>query len=392
MLNTKKKNEIKDKWCVIVPTFNNGKTLRTVVTNILDITPNVILINDGSNDNTSHIIAEFKNSIDIITHKINMGKGKSLRDGFEYAIKKGFDYAITIDSDGQHYPEDISLLLDMIIKHPESLIVGARNMQQDNIPKKSSFGNKFSNFWFWVETGITLSDTQTGFRLYPLNKMKNISFVTNKFEFEIEVLTRMAWSGVSIKEVPIKVKYDLDERISHFRPFMDFLRISLLNTLFVTIALFYYIPLRFINYFFNKENIKSIVIEFFSQKGSNLHKSLSIGLGVLMGILPIWGFQMLAAVFLSYVFKLNKIIVLAFSNISIPPTIPFIIFGSYYIGYLIIGGEELIFSMNINLQNIKAISTQYIIGSIVLAILSGFISFLSSYLILNSLNKSQKKK
>tara|TARA_B100001250_G_C19795726_1_gene788627 strand:- start:305 stop:1483 length:1179 start_codon:yes stop_codon:yes gene_type:complete len=392
MLNTKKKHEIKDKWCVIVPTFNNEKTLRTVLTNILDITPNVILINDGSNDNTSNIIAEFKNSIDIITHKKNIGKGKSLRDGFEYAIKKEFDYAITIDSDGQHYPEDISLFLDMIKKHPRSLIVGARNMKQDNIPKKSSFGNNFSNFWFWVETGITLSDTQTGFRLYPLNKMKNISFFTNKFEFEIEVLTRMAWRGVNIKEVPIKVKYDLNERISHFRPFMDFLRISLLNTLFVAIALFYFIPLRLINYFFNKENIKSIVIEFFSQKGSNLHKSLSIGLGVLMGILPIWGFQMLAAVFLSYVFKLNKIIVLAFSNISIPPAIPFIIFGSYYLGHLITGGEELTFSMNIDLQYIKAISTQYIIGSIMLAILSGLISFLSSYLILNLLNKSQKKK
>ena len=88
-----------------------------------------------------------------------------------------------------------------------------------------------------------------------------------------------------------------------------------------------------------KEQIKNIRKEFFSQEGTILQKSLSIGFGAFMGVVPIWGFQMLAALFLSYIFKLNKVIVLLFSNISIPPLLPFILFGSFYAGHLVIGGE-----------------------------------------------------
>ena len=185
MQNIKPNNSSEKKWCVIIPTFNNDKTLEKVLKEVLNICKNIIVVNDGSDDNTSQILNNFSDKIDIITHKENKGKGKSLRDAFEYAISKDFKYGITIDSDGQHYPTDINLFIEAISKHPDSIIVGARDMTQDGVPKKSSFGNKFSNFWFWAETGISLSDTQTGFRLYPLNKMKDMIFLTNKFEFEI---------------------------------------------------------------------------------------------------------------------------------------------------------------------------------------------------------------
>jgi len=390
MQDTKQNNFSKYKWCVIVPTFNNARTLEQVLSKILTITENIIIINDGSNDNTSDILKKFTNKIDIITHSKNFGKGKALKNGFKHAINNGFDYAITIDSDGQHYPEDIPLLLNKTEEYPDALVIGARNMSQNDVPRKSSFGNKFSNFWFWFETGIHLSDTQTGFRLYPLNKLKEIKLITNKFEFEIEVLVRMAWKDTIIKEVPIKVKYDKTERISHFRPFLDFARISVLNTTLVIIALLYQIPLRFIFKLFGKEKVKTIIKKFFSQEGSPLHKSLSVGFGVFMGIIPIWGFQMLVATLLAYTLKLNKVIVLIASNISIPPLIPFIIFGSYYMGQFFLGGEDLIFSLDIDLNTIQSMLKQYILGSFLLAIFVGIIFFFCTYFTLSLLYKSKK--
>ena len=380
MQSIKQNNSSEKKWCVIIPTFNNDKTLEKVLKEALSICKNIIVVNDGSDDTTSQILKNFSDKIDIITHKENKGKGKSLRNAFEYAIKKDFEYGITIDSDGQHYPADINLFVEAIAKYPDSIIVGARDMDQDGIPKKSSFGNKFSNFWFWTETGISLSDTQTGFRLYPLNKMTGMRFFTGKFEFEIEVMVRMAWKDVLIKEIPIRVKYDDKERVSHFRPFKDFTRISILNTVLFIIALLYYIPLRGLYFLFGKERIKNIKKEFFSQEGTLLQKSISIGFGVFMGIVPIWGFQMLAALFLSYIFRLNKVIVLLFSNISIPPLIPFILFGSYYAGHLVIGGEKLIFSTEINLAHVQSVLKQYLIGSVIFALFLGFAFFVFSYL------------
>src|SRR6476620_12271402 len=122
----------------------------------------------------------------------------ALRAGFKKSVELGFHYAITIDSDGQHYPHDIPVFLNELEQNGEALLIGSRNMVQAGIPKKSSFGNKFSNFWFWVETGIRLDDTQSGYRLYPLQHIPK-KFYTRKFEFEIEVIVRTAWKGIPVK-------------------------------------------------------------------------------------------------------------------------------------------------------------------------------------------------
>src|SRR5690606_1887547 len=140
----------------------------------------------------------------------------------------GYEYAITIDSDGQHFPDDIPVFLEVLEKENGTLLIGSRNMMQEGVPKKSSFGNRFSNFWFWFETGIKLEDTQSGYRAYPLHKIP-LKYFTRKFEFEIEVIVRAAWKGTRVKNVPVKVLYDMNERVSHFRPFKDFTRISILN-------------------------------------------------------------------------------------------------------------------------------------------------------------------
>lgn len=230
------------KVCVLVPTYNNAQTLKQVLKDVLEYTNQVIVVNDGSTDSTSEILKEFS-QLSIINFPTNKGKGYALRMGFKKAFESGFDYAITIDSDGQHYADDLPVFLKKLEDHSSAIIIGARNMEQSSIPGKSSFGHKFSNFWYWVETGLRLNDTQSGYRLYPVKRLSSFMFITRKFEFEIEVLVRASWSGIEVTDTPVKVFYaEKGMRISHFRPFWDFTRISILNTVLVVIALLYIKP------------------------------------------------------------------------------------------------------------------------------------------------------
>src|SRR3546814_184131 len=190
----------------------------------------------GSTDATSEILAGYTD-MTVIHLPRNKGKGNALRTAFREATTRGFDYAITIDSDGQHFPDDIPLFIRAIEAGGPALLIGDRNMEGAGIPGKSSFGNRFSNFWFRFETGITLSDTQSGFRLYPLKKLQGIRFYTTKFEFEVEVIVKAAWRGIPVRNIPIRVLYDPAERVSHFRPFRDFTRISILNTWLVLVKI-----------------------------------------------------------------------------------------------------------------------------------------------------------
>lgn len=377
---TQKMNDLK--VCVLIPTYNNHKTLQRVVDGVLHYTTNVIVINDGSTDSTAEILKQYS-QIEVLSVYPNKGKGNALRVGFKKARELGYDYAITIDSDGQHFPDDIPVFIENLEQSNQPvLLIGNRNMNQDGIPKKSSFGNKFSNFWFWFETGIKLDDTQSGYRMYPLQYIPKRYF-TNKFEFEIEIIVRTAWKGVAVKNIPIKILYDPAERVSHFRPFKDFTRISILNTVLVIITLLYIKPRDFFRSFKKKSFKQFIKEDILESNDSNFVKSASIALGVFIGIAPLWGFQTFLAIFLAVLFKWNKVLSFAFSNISIPPMIPFIIFASLKVGALFVGGNTPLFSENkLTFETVKNHLAQYLIGSFVLAIVTAAIFGFTSYFLL----------
>ncbi|WP_262247218.1 DUF2062 domain-containing protein [Parapedobacter soli] len=371
--------------CVIIPTYNNAKTLPRVVDGVLRYTSRIIVVNDGSTDATSRILATYT-GLSIINLPHNRGKGYALRIGFSQARALGFDCAITIDSDGQHFPEDIPKFVHDIETNGTALLIGDRNMEQEGIPGKSSFGNRFSNFWFRFETGISLSDTQSGFRLYPLQQLQAIRFYTTKFEFEVEVIVKAAWRGIAVRNVPIRVLYDPAERVSHFRPFRDFTRISILNTWLVLVTLLYIRPRDYFRTFREKGFRRFFLEDLLQSDDKPSKKASSVALGVWVGLSPFWGFQTVIVLFLAVILRLNKLIAFAFSNISIPPLIPFIIYGCFQIGAALLGvaSTDVFHWQDVDTYRpfIQQHLTEYLLGSLVLATASAGVFGLASYFLL----------
>jgi glycosyltransferase involved in cell wall biosynthesis len=377
-------------WCVVIPTYNNEKTLESVIRDVLQVTGHIIVVNDGSTDATFSLLEKFSQITVITLHK-NRGKGHALQKGFEYAVRQGYRYAVTIDSDGQHAAGDIQSFISKAEELPDSLIIGSRTLPKEKLRKGSGFANRFSNFWFRLITGIDLPDTQSGFRLYPLNLIKDIRFYTGKYEFELEVLVRAAWKGIRVIDVPIRVYYpERDDRVSHFRPFRDFVRISLLNTVFVFIALFYIKPFSFRKYL-KKENRMAFLKKHVLQTGDSATKiTFSVMFGVFMGIVPIWGYQLITAIALAYLLRLNKFIVIVAANISIPPMIPPILYASYLTGgWILKMDNKLVFSRNISFDLIRDNLYQYLVGAVVLAVIAALCSGIITWMILMVTRKNR---
>lgn len=232
--------------CAIIPTYNNASTLANVIERTYPHIHDIIVVVDGSTDNTREVLQSLTIPVTVVDLPQNGGKGHALKEGFRKARALGFTHALTIDSDGQHYPEDIPALLNVSRQQPRCFVVGSRDISARNMPGQNTFANKFSNFWFTVQTGVRLPDTQTGMRIYPLERLHGLALLTSRYEAELELLVFAAWAGEKIVPVNIRVYYPpKEERISHFRPAYDFTRISILNTVLCFAAVLYGLPRRY---------------------------------------------------------------------------------------------------------------------------------------------------
>ncbi|MBR6863618.1 MAG: glycosyltransferase family 2 protein [Bacteroidales bacterium] len=223
--------------CAVIPTYNNGGTVADVVRGVLRQGLPVIVVDDGSTDDTAQRLEGLE--IDRIRHARNQGKGRALKTGLEEARRLGYRFALTLDADGQHDPADIPALV--AAAGPRTLVIGSRNLTAEGMPAGNTFANRFSNFWFTVQTGRKLPDTQTGFRVYPLEDIPSLRLLTSRYEAELALLVFSAWKNLRIVPVPVRVYYP-EDRVSHFRPFADFSRISVLNTVLCVLALVYGYP------------------------------------------------------------------------------------------------------------------------------------------------------
>ena len=220
----------KGRFAVIIPVYNHEQRVADVARSTLKLGFPVFVVDDGSTDSTYDKIRNMA-GVTVIRHDRNRGKGAAIKTGFAAAAKIA-DWAITIDADGQHDPDNALTLIhaipdDALKADPRPIVIGMReNMTGDDVPWTSSFGRKFSNFWVRASGGPAVKDSQSGFRIYPLPQCMNLKVKANRFQFEVEILAKAEWNRFPVIEAPISVSYTPGNtpRVSHFRPFVDFWR------------------------------------------------------------------------------------------------------------------------------------------------------------------------
>ena len=209
------------RFAVIIPTYNHGGRVATVARQAMSLGCPVFVVDDGSTDDTLTLLRSVS-GIHLLVHARNRGKGAALVTGMRAAADVA-DYAVTIDADGQHDPVDARRLMDAVPADRRVIVVGRREMA--DAPWTSRKGRTFSNFWVRVSGGPTLADSQSGFRIYPLPETLGLGVVARRYQFEVEVLARAAWQGIPVVETTISACYGTAlPRISHFHPFVDFMR------------------------------------------------------------------------------------------------------------------------------------------------------------------------
>lgn len=196
----------------------------------------VIVVDDGSTDNT-YDAARSVPGIQVLRHRENRGKGAALVTGMKHAAGM-CRWAVCLDADGQHNPDDIPNLIATLPANRAAIIIGKRT-GMETAPWTSRFGRKFSNFWVWVSGAAFLADSQSGFRIYPLPETLDLNIAAKRYQYELEVLVKAARQGIGTIEVPVSVSYaPMGRRISHFRPFRDFMRNTLTFARLITRRVF----------------------------------------------------------------------------------------------------------------------------------------------------------
>ncbi len=372
---------------VILPTYNNQPTVAGVISEVLAVTGHVIIVDDGSTDGTADVLSGLS-EITVVTHERNLGKGAALAAGFARAAEMGFTHAITMDTDGQHLASDIPRFIAAIEANPDALVVGVRDLSGSAARRKSRILRANSNFWVWVHTKKWIRDTQSGFRAYPLAPILELRLKTKRYDFEVEALVKAMWSGLQVVELPIDVRYDTESH-SHFRPFQDFALVTHLNGCLFAQRLIMPASLRRVYYrkdFYRKpkrqviqELIQGAVLQ---ESGSPLAFAACIGIGVCFGVLPIWGFQMAAAIIVAHKLRLSKPLVVVASNISIPLMIPFVLYASLIAGRLVLTGHAdwSLWHSGVTLITVWDYAIEYMVGAVILAVVAGLAAAVISYL------------
>lgn len=386
------------KTIIVLPTYNNESTIGKVLKGVQRYGLPTAVVDDGSTDGTSTVLDGIS-GIERISFSVNRGKGAALRAAFEWAAKEGYSHAITLDADGQHLTEDIAFFLEKIREDPDALWIGDRLLPVEGgvaQPPGSRFGRKFGAFWYRYYTGIPIRDTQCGFRAYPLKSIATTGCRRNRFEYEIEVLILAAWRGIPVKSVPIHRLYQAKkERVSHFRPVRDFMRISRVNARAGFTRVVFPKELLDAPGLGIREKMVALVKHELRAHTSPEKVALSLATGVFMAIMPVHGFQVIILIALTCLFRLNRPLALVGVSVSSAPVLPFWIAAGIGVGNLVVPSSlsaplaaaaetylpQLVLEWvaKLPVQGVFEGVVIWFLGSIVLAALCGAATFGASY-------------
>lgn len=373
---------------LLIPVYNHAGPLRCVVEACLREGYEVLVVDDGSTDGSLETVTD----LPVRVHQlpVNRGKGTAIQAGATVAATLGYEAIITLDADGQHDPADAKALLETALPLWPAIVLGARRMNTLNVPASSLFGMAFSNFWVRLECGLTLPDTQSGFRLYPVALLTQSGFLSRRYTFEIEVLVRGSWAGLPILSVPVSVFYAPgDQRVSHFRKFRDNLRLSALHVWLVTRSL---IPWPHRRIFPNRSLVKPLSslrhpIRFLRQL-SQEHTSpralaAAVWVGIFIGSLPIMPFGIATIIYVCHRLHLNKLVAAGTSNVCVIPFVPFL---CIEVGHLLLHGAWwTTFTRHALVNEIHYRLWEWLLGSLVVGAVLGGIGALLAYTLLKTL-------
>ncbi len=305
------------RFVVALPVFDNAETVTTVINDCLAICDYpIIIVDDGSRMEVEKLFLQKyspHSRLHFIRHDKNQGKGAAILTATQFAVSRGWTHLITLDADGQHYPQDIPALSQAAQLNPWSLVIGDRQMKTQNVPQSSVIGRAISNFWIKYETDFKVSDTQSGFRIYPLFPMQMMKFYSRHYDFETEVLTRLMWKGIKVVSVPIQVKYfPPEKRVTHFHKFKDNFLLTIINIVLVGISLL-------------------------KRNDSPVKSAFAVAVGVFVGCLPLYGLHTAIIILLALLLRLNFVYLFLGNQISIPPLIPLLILGAHFLSRQITG-------------------------------------------------------
>ncbi|MEE8434862.1 MAG: glycosyltransferase family 2 protein [bacterium] len=219
------------KIALVIPAYNEAGTIAALASEALIHCPWVIVVDDGSTDGTTETLEGMP--VTVLRNENNMGKGASITRGQRHAISQGADAVITMDADGQHRPEDLPRFIAAIGDHPGSLILGVRTRGSSSAPTLRLFANRFADFWISWAAGLPIKDTQSGFRLYPADLLRQVRIKSRRagsFVFESAVLIEAGRKGWGVHELPIDSIYHTGRRASYYRPVIDTTRIVIMVT------------------------------------------------------------------------------------------------------------------------------------------------------------------
>ena len=381
---------------VVIPVFNNERTVLQVALAARRLHPYVLVVDDGStrlpNDFDNILKA---NDIRLIRHQQNSGKGVALQTALKDLHEHHVDYMITLDADGQHSPDDIPSFINLLETEGQNrdlLVIGVRDFNAPNVPDSSKFGRKFSNFWIKLETGVTCADTQSGFRAYPIEPLSKLKFHCSRYNFEIEVLTRGLWGGLQLRELPIHVTYEPPEqRVSHFHPWKDNVRLSLLHTTLVTRRLLLFphkriVPKPKLQLPSLWKHPKEFFLFLLKENATPELLAISAAVSSFLAVLPLLSCHMLVILYVCIRLNLNKVMALAIQNLYMPPFTPFL---CIELGYFMRHGAFLReASMQTIVHELHLRFWEWLLGSLVIAPIAAILSGLITYVTAQRLQKS----